>query len=204
MIYYLYDITNSNIYLSQSMSPYSNSTTVAPPSTDREDYSFDTTKQVWSKNSTFLTTKKTDDLTTRINQLLTRFDNICNQKVEDTFTAITKNPYSELLIKRYQIKYSTAQRFIATGDTADSDALSLEAGFQGLSVTDFAKLIIKYGDALSSALDTLNIKIDAVRVKMKKVLLVNKDLVTAKTALIKFEALPYTATNADVAAIFPS
>jgi len=156
MIYYLYDIENNNIYLSQSTNPYDNSTTIAPPSIDREDYSFDTTKQVWSKNSTFLATKKANDLTTRIN---------------------------ELLLRRYETKYLVAKRFIATGDTADSDTLSLEAGFNNL-------------------LDTLNIKIDAVRVRIKNILLVDKDLTKAKTILIKFEALPYTATNADIVAIF--
>jgi len=202
MIYYLYDIENNNIYLSQSTNPYDNSTTIAPPSIDREDYSFDTTKQVWSKNSTFLATKKANDLTTRINELLLRFDSICNQKVETAFTTVTGNPYSELLIKRYETKYLVAKRFIATGDTADSDTLSLEAGFNNLSVTDFANLIIKMGDTLKSTLDTLNIKIDAVRVRIKNILLVDKDLTKAKTILIKFEALPYTATNADIVAIF--
>lgn len=203
MIYYVYDTTNNNVYNGQSKHNYTNSTTIAPPALDRDKYCYDITNTAWVIDQTFLTAEAAKKKQERINSLLTKFNNLCNQKIRDAFEYYTGNVYSELLISRYKSKYASAKRYVLDGNKVDEVSLQLEADFKGMTVLDFANLIIQMGDAYNVVINELNIKIDAMRVKIKDMLLVKGDITNTKLVLAAMETLPFNATNANIKAIFP-
>lgn len=204
MKYYVYDINNNNVYVDIATYQFSNSTTTVPPSLNRTDYCYDVSSDSWVIDQDFLDARAATKKQERIDSLLIKFSNLCDQKIRDAFEYYTGNTYSELLLNRYKSKYDTAKRYKADGNSTDENLLQLEADLKGMAVDDFADLIIQMGDSYNVLINEINIKIDAIRVKIKNMLVDDGALDEVKIILTKMKALPFNASNDDIKAIFPS
>jgi hypothetical protein len=198
-MYYIYDTTNSNLYVGTSKEQVPYATTIVPPELDRDKYSFDITNNTWIIDQTLQDALAATKLADRKISLMSKYNDRCNIILQEAFTYYTGNPYSEEQIHRYDTKYKIAKAYLAGTD--DGSSLQLEADLKSTTIADLANLIVGMGDALTSAMDDMNTKIDAIRVKLN-IILATDDVDTVKSILIALADMPVTATDTDIKSIF--
>ena len=124
---------------------------------------------------------------------------LCDKKSVEAKSYINGSYVSVEQLARYEEKYQSALSYKADGSS--EEILKLEAELQGLSVADFADVVIRKGEAYKLALATFNAKIEAFRIKVNK-LIEAKEFEKVSNIFEKAEHLDADATDDDVKSLF--
>jgi len=135
-------------------------------------------------------------------ELLNELNSLCDTKSKEAENYIAGMRVSDKQLQRYIDKYNIVIKYLA--DTSNTDlkaSVTLAADLAGSSVDDYCNLIKEKHDQYISALETLNNKIDAFRVKVKQLIL-NNEFDKVEGILEKAKNFNANTTDDEIKALF--
>jgi hypothetical protein len=132
--------------------------------------------------------------------LYSKLQYLCDEKTQEAQNYITGKLVTPEQYKRYKDKYMMAKKYLEDG-VSFKEALQLEADFQGITVDDLAKLIVKLGDEYYNQLSIFSARIEAFRIKVGK-LIEAQNFDKVRKVLAEAEKLGASATDNEVKALF--
>ncbi len=124
---------------------------------------------------------------------------LCDKKSVEAKSYINGSYVSVEQLARYEEKYQASLSYKKDGSS--ESILSLEAELQGMSISDFADVVIAKGEAYKLALSSFNAKIEAFRIQVNKLIDV-EEFEKVSDILEKAKALGADATDDDIKSLF--
>jgi len=135
----------------------------------------------------------------KVDNALKNLQDLCDTKSQEAKNYINGAKVTNEQLVRYEEKYEIAKEYKNSG--AYQEILQLEADLVGLSADDLADLIIQMGDAYKQSIIVFNSRIEAFRVKAKR-LIEAGEIDKANTIIEKARDLGADATDEDVKGLF--
>ena len=107
-------------------------------------------------------------------ELITELNSLCDTKSKEARNYIAGQKVSNEQLERYNNKFEVAKKYLSDKDDESKSKLQLEADLNGITVDSLANLIVEKGNEYLSALETLNNRIDAFRIKVKQLIQSNE------------------------------
>ena len=107
-------------------------------------------------------------------ELITELNSLCDTKSKEARNYIAGQKVSNEQLERYNNKFEVAKKYLSDKDDESKSKLQLEADLKGVTVDSLANLIVEKGNEYLSALETLNNRIDAFRIKVKQLIQSNE------------------------------
>ena len=107
-------------------------------------------------------------------ELITELNSLCDSKSKEARNYIAGQKVSNEQLERYNNKFEVAKKYLSDKDDESKSKLQLEADLNGITVDSLANLIVEKGNEYLSALETLNNRIDAFRIKVKQLIQSNE------------------------------